>query len=81
MKGYVVYVLRNGEGRLYVGQTDDVERRVEQHNMDESRWTAGKGPWELVHMEEYPTRADAMRREKALKAGRLNQELRRRFGC
>ncbi|MFM7099917.1 MAG: GIY-YIG nuclease family protein [Verrucomicrobiota bacterium] len=44
---YRVYVLRNPEGRRYIGITDDVERRLTQHNQGVSKWTRGKGPWTL----------------------------------
>jgi putative endonuclease len=79
---YVVYVLRNREGRLYIGQTSDLERRLVEHRAGEGGWTgrANRGPWELVEAEEYGTRAEAMAREKALKSGRLNQELRTKYG-
>jgi putative endonuclease len=73
---FTVYVLQNPAGRLYIGQTADLERRLLQHQSGESRWTAARGPWELAHTEDFPTRAEAMAREKALKRGRLNEQLR-----
>ena len=45
---YTVYVLRNPDGRHYIGLTSDIETRVAQHNAGESKWTAGRGPWTLV---------------------------------
>ena len=81
---FTVYVLRNPEGRLYVGQTADLERRLAAHREGRSRWTATRGPWELVQREEYGTRGEAIQRERTLKGGRENQELRRRInggGC
>src|SRR5260370_1093673 len=36
---YRVYVLQNREGKFYVGLSDDVARRIEQHNSGSSRWT------------------------------------------
>ena len=45
---YRVYVLQNPEGTFYVGVTEDVLRRLEQHNRGESRWTKSRGPWRLV---------------------------------
>ena len=42
---YRVYVLRNAEGRRYIGVTDDVNRRLVQHNQGVSKWTRGRGPW------------------------------------
>ena len=64
-----VYVLRNPQGRLYVGSTFDLERRVLQHQGDEGGWTRGRGPWELVHYEHFHNRAEAMGRERELKSG------------
>ena len=76
---FTVYVLRNPEGRLYIGQTRDLEQRLAQHERGDARWTKRRGPWKLVHRENFGTRAEAMARERALKSGRLNQELRGRL--
>ena len=46
-EAYRVYVLRNAEGRRYIGMTDDVDRRLVQHNEGVSKWTRGRGPWAL----------------------------------
>jgi putative endonuclease len=69
-----VYVLQNRhQGTLYTGQTDDLERRVHEHNdptHHPARYTAKvPGQWDLVHSEEFETRGAAMRREKWLKSG------------
>lgn len=76
---YFVYVLRNSNGRLYIGFTTDLERRVQQHQQGEGGWTRGRGPWELVHFETFDDRVEAMRRERNLKRGKLNQGLRKKF--
>jgi putative endonuclease len=73
---YYVYVLRNPHGQLYIGSTDDLDRRIQQHQQGEARWTRNRGPWTLVSSEVFPSRADAMRRERHLKRGRANQQLR-----
>ena len=78
---FFVYVLRNSQGRLYVGFTQDLERRVRQHQDDEGGWTKGKGPWELVHHEGFSERTEALKRERNLKRGKQNQDLRKRFGA
>jgi putative endonuclease len=62
-----------------VGFTTDLERRVRQHQEGEGGWTHGRGPWELVHFEGFTTRAEALHRERNLKRGKTNQELRERF--
>jgi predicted GIY-YIG superfamily endonuclease len=46
--GYRVYVLQNFAERFYIGVTEDVARRLAQHNAGDSRWTRGKGRWRLV---------------------------------
>jgi len=76
---YFVYVLRNSEGRLYVGFTTDLNKRLHQHQEGEGGWTHGRGPWELVHYETFTNRSEAMRRERNLKRGRTNKELRIRL--
>ena len=79
---FAVYVLQNDRGQLYIGHTADLSRRVAQHAAGESRWTASRGPWELVHTESFPSRAEAARRERTLKSGRANQALRESLaGC
>jgi putative endonuclease len=79
MPPYFVYVLHNEAGRLYIGSTVDLESRVAQHQAGEAGWTRTRGPWELVHHEEFDTLAEAVRRERSLKRGANNQALRDRF--
>ena len=76
---FFVYVLQNSEGRLYVGFTTDLDRRLCQHQQGEAGWTSGRGPWELVFCETFTDKAEAMRRERSLKSGKENQELRKHF--
>jgi len=71
---YWVYILQNEiTGKLYKGQTSDLERRIERHNTHESgsrRYTnIQKGPWQLIHKEKYSARSEAMKRERFLKSG------------
>ena len=73
---YYVYVLQNPDGRLYIGFTADLEKRVRQHQENKGGWTRGRGPWELVQWETYDNRSEAMRRERKLKQGKTNKELR-----
>ena len=64
---YRVYVLQNREGKFYVGLSDDVARRIEQHNSGFSRWTKGKGPWKLVWQSESLNLSEARKLELLLK--------------
>jgi putative endonuclease len=78
---FFVYILRSeSTGHLYTGFTEDVTQRLGQHNEGLTKSTKNRGPWKLVHSEEFATRAEAMRREKFLKSGQGRSELRRILG-
>ena len=73
---FIVYVLHSqSTGRFYIGQTSDLERRLQEHQAGDARYTRGRGPWILVHTETYPTRSEAMKREKFLKSGKGRESL------
>lgn len=69
-----VYVLRNPDGRIYIGQTADLDRRLAQHNSPDHTLTRTtkrfRGPWVLVHAEQASDRAAALQRERQLKTSR-----------
>ncbi|MBM3405154.1 MAG: GIY-YIG nuclease family protein, partial [Bacteroidetes bacterium] len=44
-----------------------IERRLEEHNSGETRYTSGKRPWKLVYLEEYQDKSSAIKRELSLK--------------
>ncbi|MGB6545655.1 MAG: GIY-YIG nuclease family protein [Candidatus Acidiferrales bacterium] len=76
LKMFSVYVLRSkATGLLYTGSTSNLARRFEQHNSGISVSTKHGRPWELVFREDYPTRAQAVRRERELKTGKGRDEL------
>lgn len=67
---YLVYVLRSRRlGFLYKGITNNLERRIQEHNQNLSIPTKGKGPWDLVFVQELETRKEARELEKFLKSG------------
>ena len=64
-----LYILRCGDGTLYTGITTDVSQRLEQHRSGKgAKYTRGRGPLELVYMEECANKSDALKREAAIKA-------------
>ena len=70
---WFVYLLRCGDGSLYTGIARDVRARLEQHVRGRgARYTRGRGPLTLIHVEEAATRGDAQRREAAIR--RLRRE-------
>lgn len=65
---WYVYILRCGDGTLYTGITDDVERRLAAHRAGKgAKYTRGRGPLELVYTQEQPDKSAALRRELAIK--------------
>ncbi|HOV14720.1 MAG TPA: GIY-YIG nuclease family protein [Spirochaetota bacterium] len=79
---YYVYVIKHSETNdLYIGYSIDIEKRLQEHNNKESKFTSKKsGYWELVYFEAYKNMNDAITREKRLKHhGRAKQELYKRI--
>ena len=65
---YTVYVLYSYEfDKYYTGQTNNVKRRLEEHNRGENFSTSWRGPFKLVYYEAYKSLEDARERELALK--------------
>jgi putative endonuclease len=64
---YRVYVINNLEGKFYIGLSNDVARRVEQHTTGQSRWTKARGPWTLVWQSAEMNLSDARKTELLLK--------------
>lgn len=69
---YYAYILENSKVRLYIGHTDNLERRLKQHNSPQghellAKYTHRHGPWVLLGSESFETRSLAAQREKQLK--------------
>ena len=68
---YYVYVLKNGfDDSLYKGMTDDIDRRLKEHNNGKkTKSTKSKKPWDIFLLEEYDNWEEARERELYLKSG------------
>ncbi len=69
---YELLRLRNKEQRwfFYKGMTDNLERRLVEHNNKElSFWTKRGTEWKLIYKEEFDNKTEALKREKWLKTG------------
>jgi len=65
---YFIYILYSKSyDRFYIGQTDDLDRRLIQHNAGDVKSTKAFRPWARVYNEQFDTRHDAMSREHFLK--------------
>jgi len=70
LTAWCVYMLRCADGTLYTGITTDVDRRIAEHNGEGgpgARYTRSRRPVQLVYVEVAANRADASRREAAIK--------------
>ena len=64
----VTYILRCNDNSLYTGWTNDITHRLKMHNEGKgAKYTRGRGPVELVYLEEFETKQEAMSREAKIK--------------
>ena len=66
---YSIYILYNEKNdKFYIGQTNDIERRLIEHNLGKSNYTSKyNGEWRLVYQEELSDRTSVLKRERFLK--------------
>ena len=76
------YVIQNPAGRFYIGSTDDLAARLNNHNRNDKilgKFTRKHGPWILAWSEQHATRSDAMRREREIKSWKSARMIRERL--
>ena len=76
---YTYVLLSEADGRFYIGATEDLKRRVKEHEAGRVESTAYRRPIRLVYYEACLTPDDAFRRERYLKSGRGGRYLRQRL--
>lgn len=65
---HLVYVLECADGSFYTGYTTDLQRRVDEHEAGEgAKYTRGRAPVEVVHVERFDSKSTAMSREHEIK--------------
>jgi len=65
---FYLYLLKSEkDGNLYIGSTNDLERRIAEHNEGKVFSTKARRPFELIYYEAYRSEKDARHREKNLK--------------
>jgi len=65
-----MYILRTSSNTLYIGQTNDLEKRFKEHknkSPKSAKYTRYFKSFKLVYSEKYSTRKEAMQRELQLK--------------
>lgn len=62
------YMVRCSDGSLYTGWTNDLEKRIKDHNEGRgAKYTKARRPVVLAYYEEFSTKEEAMRREWEIK--------------
>jgi len=68
MKFFTYILISNVDESLYIGQTQNLEKRMIKHNNGYIKSTKAKKPWNIIHYKECSSRAEAMKLEKYLKS-------------
>ena len=77
---YFVYALRSKvDGRIYVGFSSNLERRLKEHNSGKTKSTKGYVPWELIYWEEANSRIEARKREIYFKNASGKRKLKKHY--
>lgn len=78
---FYLYVLRSKkDGDLYIGSTNDLRRRLLEHNRGDAFSTKNRRPFEIRYYESYFSESDARKRESMLKKdGRALSQLKERI--
>ncbi len=75
---WYIYILRSlKNNRVYTGSTNNLERRLMEHNSGHSKYTSLTRPFELIYKEDFTTRLEARQRELFLKTGKGRDLLKR----
>lgn len=73
---YYVYIIKSKKnGKLYKGYTEDLKRRLSEHNKKKVKSTKSCVPWKLVYYEAFCFKSDAKREETFLKSGKGRERI------
>ncbi len=66
---YFVYILRTSSNTLYIGQTNNLEKRMKEHREHKrgAKYMRAFSSFELVYIEAFETRSGALKREAVIK--------------
>jgi putative endonuclease len=66
---FFVYIIRSIKNKkYYVGCTNNIERRLQEHNSNKTFSLKNQGPFELIYKEKYSTLKEARKRERQIKS-------------
>lgn len=73
---WCIYIIKCKDGTLYTGITNNLKRRIEDHNNGSGcKFTAHRNPVKLMYNEKAPNRSEASKREAQIKRLTRNKKL------
>ena len=74
---FKVYILFSAAlNKYYIGFTgDDISERIRKHNSNHKGFTGGVGDWKLLYSENYPTKQEALAREREIKSWKSSKRI------
>ena len=79
---YYTYILKSlVNNDIYIGSSEDLNKRLNVHNQGKVKSTKAYRPWILLEYEAYNSRSEAFRRERFLKTGQQKELLKKRYGA
>ena len=77
---YYVYLLKSEtNGKLYIGYSKDLKKRLLEHNSKVTKSTKSGIPWKLIYYEAFENKTDALREEIFLKSGKGRERIKYLF--
>ena len=72
---FYIYIIKSREGKFYIGSTDNLEKRLQQHNSKQFKaWTNRFNDWIIVYSESFNSRTEALKRENEIKKMKGGQQ-------
>ena len=66
---FYTYIIHSDKtGNYYIGCTNNLERRIQEHNANKTHSLKNRGPYRIIYTEQYLTKAEATKRELKIKS-------------
>ncbi len=73
---YTVYILKSSkDNKRYIGCTNNILRRLDEHSIGLVKSTRSRRPLELIYNEEFENKSEALARERFFKSGKGREYL------
>ncbi len=73
---YYVYIIKSEKtGKIYKGSTEDLRKRITEHNAGKVNSTKPARPWKILYYEAFVSKTDARKEEIFLKTGKGRERI------